>query len=109
MKLYNEGKAEFNDEAASTNLASITIASLQPNAVVKTIKFGSFEPVILAQTVEEVKNPQRSGGNACSQINANDDDEGWTLVTHRKGGKKTSTKPAKVPERSKMVRQSTKK
>ena len=74
-----------------------------------TIKFGSFELVILAPIMEEVKDHQGSGGNARSQIDANDDDEGWTLVTHRKGGKKTSTKPAKVLERSKMVRQSTKK
>ena len=57
MELYNEGKIEFNDETTSSNLALITTASPQPNAMVKTIKFGSFEPVILAPTVEEVKNP----------------------------------------------------
>ena len=74
-----------------------------------TIKFGSFEFVILALTMEEVKNPQGSGGNACSQKDTNDDDEGWTLVTHRKGEKRTPTKPAKTLERSKMIRQSTKK
>ena len=77
--------------------------------MVKTIKFGSFEPIVLALTVEEVKNPQRSGGNAHSQINANDDDEGWTLVTRRRSGKKNSPKLAKTPARSKMIRQSTKK
>ena len=109
MELYNERKVKFDDEAASSNLASITTTSLQHNVMVKTVKFGSFEPVILALTVEEVKDPQGSGGNIRSQVDANDDDEGWTLVTHRKGGKKTSTKPAKVLERSKMIRQSTKK
>ena len=66
MELYNEGKFEFDDEATSSNLASITIASPQSNAVAKTIKFGSFEPVILVPTVEEVKDPQGSGGNVCS-------------------------------------------
>ena len=109
MELYNEGKVEFDDEAASSNLASITIASPQHNAGVKIIKFGSFEPVILALTMEEVKDPQGSGGNARSQVDANDDDEGWTLITCRKSGKSTPTKLAKAPERSKMVRQSTKK
>ena len=76
MKLYNEGKIEFDDEAASSNLASITTTSPQPNVVVKTIKFGSFEPIILAPIVKKVKNPQGSGGNAFSQIDANEDDEG---------------------------------
>ena len=57
--------------------------------------------------MEKAKNPQGSGGNACSQIDANDDDEGWTLVTRRRGGKKNPPKPAKAPKRSKMVRQST--
>ena len=76
MELYNERKVEFDEEAASSNLASITTASPQHNTVVKTIKFGSFEPVILAPIVEEVKNPQENGGNVCSQIDANDDDEG---------------------------------
>ena len=111
MELYNEGKVEFDDEAASSNLASITTANFLSNAVAKTIKFGSFKPVILALTVEEVKDPQKSGGNARSQVDANDDDddEGWTLVTHQKGGRRTPTKPAKAPERSKIVRQSTKK
>ena len=75
----------------------------------KTIKFGSFEPVILAPTVEEVKDIQESRGSARSQIDANDDDEGWTFVTRRKGGKMTPTKLAKASERSKMVRKSTKK
>ena len=90
-------------------MASVTTAIAQPNALVKTIKFGFFEPIVLVPTVEEVKNPQGSGGNARSQINANDDDEGWTLVTRRRSGKKNSPKLAKAPERSKMVRQSTKK
>ena len=67
MELHKEGKVEFDDEAASLNLASITTAIPQPNALVKTIKFGSFEPIVLALTVEEVKNPQGSGGNAHSQ------------------------------------------
>ena len=61
MKLHKEGKVEFDDETASSNLASITIASHQPNALVKSIKFGAFESIILAPTVEEVKNPQESG------------------------------------------------
>ena len=94
---------------ASSNLASIIVASPQPNVVVKTIKFGSFKHVILAPTMEVVKNPQGSGGNARSQIDVNDDDEGWTLITHRKGGKRTSTQPIKALERCKMVRKSIKK
>ena len=76
MELHNEGKVEFDDETASSNLVSITIGSPQSNALVKTIKFGSIEPIILALTVEEVKNPQGSGGNSHSQIDVNDDDEG---------------------------------
>ena len=55
MELYNEGKVESDDEAASSNLASITTTSFQHNAVIKTIKFGSFKYVILALTMEEVK------------------------------------------------------
>ena len=57
MKLHKEGKVEFVDETASSNLASITTAISQPNALVKTIKFGFFEPIVLVPTVEEVKNP----------------------------------------------------
>ena len=76
MELYKEGKVEFNDEVASSNLASITTAIPQPNALVKTIKFGSFKSIVLAPTVEEVKNLQGSGGNSCSQTDVNDDDEG---------------------------------
>ena len=95
MELYNEGKVEFDDEAASSNLASITIASPQSNAVAKTIKFGFFEPVILVPTVEEVKDLQGSGGNACSQEDTNDDDEGWTLVTRRKRWKEDSYQTCK--------------
>ena len=76
MELYKEGKIEFDDETASSNLASITTTSPQPIVVVKTIKFGSFEPIILAPIVKKVKNPQGSGGNAFSQIDANEDDEG---------------------------------
>ena len=102
--LHKESKVEFDDEAASLNLASITTAIPQPNALVKTIKFGFFEPIVLAPTVEEVKNPQGSGGNTRSQINANDDDEGWTLVIRRRSGKKNPPKLAKAPTRSKMVR-----
>ena len=82
MELHKEGKVEFDDEATSSNLSSITTTSPQHNPLVKTIKFGSFETIILALTVEEVKNPQGSRGNSCSQIDVNDDDEGWTLVTH---------------------------
>ena len=54
-----------------------------------------------------MKNPQRNGSKACSQIDANDDDEEWTLVTYWKGGKRNPSKPVKTPKRSKMVRQST--
>ena len=39
MELHKEGKVEFNDEAASSNLVVITTASPQPNPLVKTIKF----------------------------------------------------------------------
>ena len=109
MELHKEGKVEFDDEAASSNLASVTTTIPQPNALVKTIKFRSFKPIVLASTVEKVKNPQRSGGNSCSQIDVNDDDEGWTSITRRRGGKKNLPKPAKASKRSKMVRQSTKK
>ena len=56
-ELHKERKIEFNDETASSNLASITTASPQPNALVKTIKFRSFKLIILAPTMEKVKNP----------------------------------------------------
>ena len=79
-------------------MASITTTSPQHNAGVKTIKFGSFKPVILAPTVEEVKDLQGNGGKARSQIDANDDDDaGWTLVTRQKSGKKTPIELVKVP------------
>ena len=66
IELHNKGKVEFDDEIASSNLASITTTIPQPNALVKTIKFGSFEPIVLALIVEEMKNPQGSGGNSRS-------------------------------------------
>ena len=87
IELHKAGTVEFDDEAASLNLASLTITSPQPNALVKIIKFGSFEPIILAPTMEEVNNPRGSEGNFRSQIDANDDNKGWTLVIRRKRGK----------------------
>ena len=65
IELYKKGKVEFDDEAASSNLASITTTSPQPNVLVKTIKFGFFELVILAFTTKEVKSLQGIRGNAC--------------------------------------------
>ena len=56
MELHKKGKVEFDDEAATSNLASITTAIPQPNALVKTIKVGSFKPIVLASTMEKVKN-----------------------------------------------------
>ena len=66
MELHKEGKVEFDDEVASSNLAPITTTIPQPNTLVKTIKFRSFEPIVLASTVKDVKNLHGSGGNACS-------------------------------------------
>ena len=66
MELHKKGKVEFDDEAASSNLALITTASPQPNALIKTIKYGYFELIVLASTIEEVKNLQGSEGNSRS-------------------------------------------
>ena len=46
MKLYKESKVEFDDEVASSNLASMTNVSHKPNRLGNTIKFRSFEPVL---------------------------------------------------------------
>ena len=62
MKLYKEGKIEFDDEVPSSNLSSVTTMSPQPNALIKAIRFGSFELVILALSVEKVKSLKKVEG-----------------------------------------------
>ena len=60
MELYNKGKIEFEYETASSNLTTVTIEISQLKTLNETIKFGSFEPIVLAPTRKGVRNTQES-------------------------------------------------
>ena len=64
IELYNKGKIEFQREVASSNLALVTIEISQHKTLSETIKFGSFDTIVLVATKKEVRNTQESGGNA---------------------------------------------
>ena len=82
----------------------MTIEISQPKMLSETIKFGSFDLILLIPIEKIMRNAQESGGNALSQIIPNQNDEGWILVIHQKGRKKNPLKLAKILARLKVVR-----
>ena len=40
-------KIEFEPKATSSNLASVTVEISQPKTLSETIRFGSFDPIVL--------------------------------------------------------------
>ncbi|MBA0828105.1 hypothetical protein Goarm_012824, partial [Gossypium armourianum] len=59
---HEEGKIEFEEDVASSNLASATMAS-QFNMMDITITFGSFDPITLAPSRSKTVDFQGIGGN----------------------------------------------
>ena len=52
MELYKEGKIEFEEEVATSNLASISMDA-QSNLLSRTIKFGSFDPIPFTPSISK--------------------------------------------------------
>jgi hypothetical protein len=106
MRLHENGDIVFDDEVAASNIT--TMVNLGPRQSLPTISFGSFEPlefgVILptsftassSQTPYIVLTPQVD--NLKPNSSENYDDEGGTLVMHRRGRKRRMqmTKPTRM-------------
>ncbi|KAG5221971.1 ty3-gypsy retrotransposon protein [Salix suchowensis] len=112
MRLHENGDIVFDDEIAASNI--ITTVKSGPCQSISTISFGSCEPIRLdaifpmSFTVSSSQTPCISltpqDDDLKPEWSENYDDEGWTLVTRRRGKRKhiQMTKPARM--RISMVR-----
>jgi len=112
MRLHENGDIIFDDEIAASNIT--TMVNLGPRQSLPTISFGSFEPIrldaifpmsfaaSLSLTPCMTLAPQID--NLKPNSFENYDDEGWTLVTRKRGRRKhmQMTKPTRM--RISMVR-----
>ena len=97
LRLAREGKILLDlDEAVGSNHATFTFGSpspmktqsplmLTPGASCKRIQFGTLEPICLP-----CLKPQK---DADIEDKPSSEEEGWTLVTHRKSRKQHNPKP----------------
>jgi hypothetical protein len=106
MRLHKNGDIVFDDEVATSNIT--TMVNLGPRQSLPTISFGSFEPIELgiimptsfiassSQTPCITLTPHVD--NSKPDSSENYDDEGWTLVMHRRGRKRhmQMTKPTRM-------------
>ncbi|OMO51359.1 hypothetical protein COLO4_37705 [Corchorus olitorius] len=104
MELHSEGLIEFEEEVASSNVASITRVIPEYEVLTMAIKFGSFDPVILPVAPTKLVTSQQTGGSHFSETNEDEDNEGWTLITRHRA-KKNHPKCVKVLETQKKVHQ----
>ena len=96
MRLHKNGNIVFDDEVAASNIT--TMVNLGPCQSLPIISFGSFEPIefgVILPTSFTASSSQTSYITLAPQVDnlkpdssKNYDDEGWTLVTHRRGRKK---------------------
>ena len=112
MRLHENRDIVFYDEIAASNIT--TTVNLGPHQSLSTISFGSFEPIRIdaifpmsftassSQTPCITLAPQVD--NLKPKSSENYDDEGWNLVTRRRGRRKhmQMTKPTRI--RISMVR-----
>jgi hypothetical protein len=106
MRLHENGDIVFDDEVATSNIT--TMVNLGPRQSLPTISFGSFEPIelgIILPTSFIASSSQTPCitlaphvDNSKLDSSENYDDEGWTLVMHRRGRKRRMqmTKPARM-------------
>ena len=80
----------------------MTLITMMPYFSNRTIKFGSFDPIRLPSNTSKMVDLQANGDNHLLQ-EVNTDDDGWTLVTHRRSRKQNLLKPVKVPVNAKMI------
>jgi hypothetical protein len=112
MRLHENGDIIFYDEIAAFNIT--TTVNLGPHQSLPIISFGSFEPIRL-DAIFPMSFAASSSLTPCITLalqvdnlkldsSENYDDEGWTLVTHRRGRRKhmQMTKPTRI--RISMVR-----
>ncbi|OMO98935.1 hypothetical protein COLO4_13591 [Corchorus olitorius] len=104
MELHSEGIIEFEEEVASSNVASITRVIPEYEVLTMAIKFGSFDPIILPVASTKLATSQQTGGSHFSETNEDEDNEGWTLVTRHRA-KKNHPKCVKVLETQKKAHQ----
>ncbi|OMO94041.1 hypothetical protein COLO4_16538 [Corchorus olitorius] len=89
MELHSEGLIEFEEEVASSNVASITRVIPEYEVLTMAIKFGLFDPIILPVASTKLATSQQIGGSHFSETYEDEDNEGWTLK------KKESSQPVK--------------
>jgi len=96
MRLHENGDIVFDDEIAASNIT--TTINLGPRQSLPTISFGSFEPIRL-DAIFPMSFAISSSLTPCITLTPqvdnlkpdsaeNYDDEGWTLVTRRRGRRK---------------------
>uniref|UniRef100_A0A6N2MI02 Retrotransposon gag domain-containing protein n=1 Tax=Salix viminalis TaxID=40686 RepID=A0A6N2MI02_SALVM len=106
MRLHENGDIVFDDEVAASNI--ITTVKSGPCQSLSTISFGSCEPIRLdaifpmSFTVSSSQTPcitlTPQVDDLKPEWSENYDDEGWTLVTRRRGRRKhiQMTKPQRM-------------
>jgi hypothetical protein len=106
MRLHKNGDIVFDDEVAASNVT--TMVNLGPRQSLPTISFSSFEPIeldIILPTSFTASSSQTPCitlaphvDNSKLDSSENYDDEGWTLVMHRRGRKRRMqmTKPIRM-------------
>ncbi|OMP04852.1 hypothetical protein COLO4_09244 [Corchorus olitorius] len=104
MELHNEGLIEFEEEVASSNVASITRVIPEYEVLTMAIKFGLFDPIILPVASTKLATSQQIGGSQFSETYEDEDNEGWTLVTRHRA-KKNHPKCVKMLETQKKAHQ----
>ncbi|MBA0794092.1 hypothetical protein Gohar_018450, partial [Gossypium harknessii] len=73
IQFYEEGKIEFEEKVASSNLKPATMVS-QFNMMDRTIKFGSLDPITPIPRTRKIADFQRTGGNCLFLGYQNDHD-----------------------------------
>ncbi|OMO52499.1 hypothetical protein COLO4_37140 [Corchorus olitorius] len=104
MELHSEGLIEFEEEVASSNVASITRVIPEYEVLTMAIKFGLFDPIILPVASTKLATSQQIGGSHFSETYEDEDNEGWTLVTRHRA-KKNHPKCVKMLETQKKAHQ----
>ncbi|OMO67811.1 hypothetical protein COLO4_29986 [Corchorus olitorius] len=104
MELHSEGLIEFEEEVASSNVASITRVIPEYEVLPMAIKFGLFDPIILPVASTKLATSQQIGGSHFSETYEDEDNEGWTLVTRHRA-KKNHPKCVKMSETQKKAHQ----
>ena len=107
MDLYKKGLIEFDEEVASSNMVEI-------NKAPATSKFGSLGPIETPYSLQPTNSKEAinfAGGIKLQGLQEKhiDRDEGYTLITCRRGRKKSLPMPKQTLQRTKLVKVTRKK